>query len=49
MTAIIFALLLIIGVPIAFVLLATSLTYIQLSGNAVLFQSFPQQLFSGIE
>ena len=49
MTAIIFALLSIIGVPIAFVLLATSLAYIQLSGNAVLFRSFLQQFFSGIE
>ena len=49
MTAIIFVLLLFLGVPIAFVLMATSLAYIALSGNAVLYQSFPQQLFSGIE
>ena len=49
MTAAIFTLLLMLGVPIAFVLLATSLAYIQISGNAVLYQSFPQQLFSGIE
>ena len=49
MTAIIFIVLLIISVPIAFVLLGTALAYIELSGNDVLFQSFPQQLFSGIE
>ncbi len=49
MTAAIFVLLLMLGVPIAFVLLGTSLAYIQISGNAVLYQSFPQQLFSGIE
>lgn len=49
MTAAVFALLLILGVPIAFVLLGTSLAYIQISGNGVLFQSFAQQLFSGIE
>ena len=49
MTAAIFALLLVLGVPIAYVLLGTSLAYIELSGNDVLFQSFSQQLFSGIE
>jgi len=49
MTAAIFILLLILGVPIAYVLLGTSLAYIEISGNDVLFQSFPQQLFSGLE
>ena len=49
MTAAIFVLLLILGVPIAYVLLGTSLAYIEISGNGVLFQSFAQQLFSGIE
>jgi tripartite ATP-independent transporter DctM subunit len=49
MTAVVFLLLLIAGVPIAFVLLGTALAYIELSDNAVLFQSFPQQLFSGID
>ena len=49
MTAAIFGLLLILGVPIAFVLLGTALAYIQISGNDVLFESFSQQLFSGIE
>jgi tripartite ATP-independent transporter DctM subunit len=49
MTAVVFFLLLIVGVPIAFVLLGTALAYIELSDNSVLFQSFPQQLFSGID
>ena len=49
MIGLIFLLLLFLGVPIAFVLLGTSLAYIELSDNSVLFQSFPQQLFSGIE
>lgn len=49
MTAAIFILLLILGVPIAYVLLGTSLAYIEISGNDVLFESFAQQLFSGIE
>jgi tripartite ATP-independent transporter DctM subunit len=49
MTPAVFALLLVLGVPIAFVLLGTALAYIWLSGNGVLFASFAQQLFSGIE
>jgi TRAP-type transport system large permease protein len=49
MTAAVFALLLVLGVPIAFVLLGTALAYIEISGNEVLFASFAQQLFSGIE
>jgi tripartite ATP-independent transporter DctM subunit len=49
MTAGVFALLLAFGVPIAFVLLGTALAYIYISGNGVLFASFSQQLFSGIE
>ena len=49
MTIAVFALLLILGVPIAFVLLGTSLAYIELSGNRVLYASFAQQLFGGIE
>jgi tripartite ATP-independent transporter DctM subunit len=49
MTAAVFVLLLIFGVPIAFVLLGTSLAYIEISGNDVLFESFAQQIFSGIE
>ncbi len=49
MTVAVFVLLLLIGVPIAFVLLGTALAYIEISGNDVLFASFTQQLFSGIE
>jgi tripartite ATP-independent transporter DctM subunit len=49
MTIAAFALLLVLGVPIALVLLGTALVYIQASGNHVLFASFAQQLFSGIE
>jgi tripartite ATP-independent transporter DctM subunit len=49
MTGVVFVVLLLVGVPIAFVLLGTALAYIELSDNPVLFQSFPQQLFSGIE
>ena len=49
MTAAVFVLLLVVSVPIAFVLLGTALAYIEISGNEVLYQSFPQQLFSGIE
>jgi tripartite ATP-independent transporter DctM subunit len=48
-TAAVFAFLLLVSVPIAFVLLGTALAYIEISGNEVLYQSFPQQLFSGIE
>ena len=49
MTAVIFAAMLLLAVPIAFVLFGTALAYIKLSGNDVLFASFSQQLFSGIE
>jgi tripartite ATP-independent transporter DctM subunit len=49
MTIAAFALLLVLSVPIAFVLFGTALVYIQVSGNGVLFASFAQQLFSGIE
>src|SRR5262245_6146954 len=49
MTAAVFLVLLILGVPIAFVLFGTALAYIGLSGNDVLFASFAQQLFGGIE
>lgn len=48
-TILLFAGLLTIGVPIAIVLALTSLAYIWLSGNTVLFASFAQQMFSGIE
>jgi TRAP-type transport system large permease protein len=44
-----FAVLLFSGVPIAIVLTLTTLIYIQLSGNEVLFFSFAQQLYGGLE
>lgn len=49
MTAVVFVVLLVLGVPVAFVLFGSALAYIGISGNTVLYQSFPQQLFSGIE
>lgn len=49
MTIAAFVVLLVLAVPIAFVLFGTALAYIQASGNHVLFASFAQQLFSGIE
>jgi TRAP-type transport system large permease protein len=48
-TIAIFGGLLALGVPIAIVLALTSLAYIWLSGNLVLYGSFAQQMFSGIE
>src|SRR5690554_2349381 len=44
-----FVLLLLISVPVAFVLAITALVYIFQSENAVLFESYPQQFFSGLE
>lgn len=44
-----FGILLILGLPIALVLAMTALFYIYISGNTVLYLSFPQQLFSAIE
>ena len=49
MTAVVFFVLLLGAVPISLVLILTAMWYIQTSGNTVLFQSFGQQLFSGIE
>ena len=49
MIIVVFCLLLLLAVPIAFVLLGTSIAYIESSGNEVLYASFAQQLFSGIE
>ncbi len=46
---IIFIGLLFAGVPIALVLAVSALVYIALSGNHILFLSYPQQLFSGLE
>lgn len=44
-----FLALLFLGLPIALVLAMTALTYIYVSGNAVLYLSFPQQFFGGLE
>lgn len=49
MTAVIFFVLLLGAVPISIVLIMTSAWYVRASGNDVLFSSFAQQLFSGIE
>ncbi len=49
MTAIVFALGLLMAVPVAFVLILTAIWYVFESGNTVLFDSFAQQLFSGLE
>ncbi len=44
-----FTLLLLIGLPISIVLCMTAAIYIWDSGNAVLFTSFPQQMFMGLD
>ncbi|WP_163558193.1 TRAP transporter large permease [Halomonas sp. NO4] len=49
MTIAVFVLLLLGAVPIALVLGLTAMVYIQASGNTVLFESYPQQLFAAIE
>lgn len=40
---------LLVGVPIAFALVALAVVMIWASGNQILFQSFPQQFFGGLE
>lgn len=40
---------LVVGVPIAFALVALAVVIILASGNWILFQSFPQQFFGGLE
>ncbi|MGB3556242.1 MAG: TRAP transporter large permease [Jannaschia sp.] len=49
MTGTVFALLLLASVPIGIVLAMTAAFYIWYSGNGLLFDSFAQQLFSGVE
>lgn len=49
MVWLIFLALLFASVPIALVLAISALAYIGLSGNHLLFLSYPQQLFSGLE
>ncbi len=44
-----FILLLFLAAPIALVLALTAVAHILASGNIVLFESYPQQLFSGLE
>jgi len=48
MVAVIFLVLLFIGVPIALVLAVSAMAYIVSSDNAVLFLSYPQQFFGGL-
>lgn len=49
MTALVFAFKLLIGVPVALVLAMTAIWYIWESGNTVLYDSFAQKMFSGLE
>ena len=49
MTGLSFLALLILGVPIAFALIAFAMVMIWAGGNPILFQSLPQQLFGGLE
>ncbi len=49
MIAAVFTSLLFLGLPIALVLAMVALTYIYASGNPVLYLSFPQQFFAGLE
>ena len=45
----VFLILLLLGLPIALVLAETAIAYIWLTDNSLLFLSYPQQLFSGLE
>ena len=49
MTAVVFAVLLFLAVPISLVLALTALWYIYDSGNTVLLDSYLQQLFGAIQ
>lgn len=49
MTGAVFLVLLFAGVPISLVLCLSAIWYIQASDNAVLYASFAQQLFAGVE
>ena len=49
MTGVVFLVLLFAGVPISLVLCLSAVWYIQASGNEVLYSSFAQQLFAGVE
>lgn len=49
MTPVVFAVKLLLGVPVALVLALTAIWYIWESDNTVLFDSFAQKMFSGLE
>ncbi|BCL73728.1 C4-dicarboxylate ABC transporter permease (plasmid) [Vibrio nigripulchritudo] len=49
MTGLVFLSLMLVGVPIVYVLLSSAFFYIEISDNRILFDSIPQQIFSGIE
>lgn len=49
MVTVVFLALLFIGVPIALVLAVSAMAYVVSSDNAVLFLSYPQQFFGGLE
>lgn len=49
MTPLVFAIKLLLGVPVALVLALTAIWYIWESDNTVLFDSFAQKMFSGLE
>ncbi len=49
LTAVIFAVLLFIGMPVALVLLVSAISYAVISDNYLLFYSFAQQIFSSME
>lgn len=49
MTALLFVVLLLGAVPISIVLAMTALAYIEASDNTILFDSYAQQMFSGLE
>ena len=49
MTPLVFAFKLLIAVPVALVLALTAIWYIWESGNVVLYDSFAQKMFSGLE
>ncbi|MCI5112289.1 MAG: TRAP transporter large permease [Marivita sp.] len=49
MTPVLFILLLMLSVPVALVLALTAIGYVWASGNTVLYESFAQKMFAGIE
>ena len=49
MTPVVFALTLVLSVPVAIVLVMTAIWYIWESGNTILYDSFAQKMFGGLE